>query len=117
MAKMGRPRIQMEWDKIEKMAAIFCTAEEIAAIHGCSVDTIARRCEEEHGITFAEYLKQKQAFGRRSLRRRQYQKAIEEGDRVMLIWLGKQYLGQKESIDHDLSGPIEIKIDQDDEDL
>jgi hypothetical protein len=114
---MGRPRIPLDWDKIEKMGAIFCTAEEIAAVHGCSVDTISRRCEEVYGITFAEYLNEKQAYGRRSLRRKQYQKAVEEGDRVMLIWLGKQYLGQSESGDRAIDRASDIKIDKDDEAL
>jgi len=96
MAKMGRPKIPLDWKEIGKLGAIFCTQEEIAAWYDCSIETLNARCKEEQGVTFLEFLKQKRQGGKMSLRRRQYQKAVNEGDRVMLIWLGKQYLGQSD---------------------
>ena len=107
--KMGRPRIPLDWDKIEKMAAIFCTQEEIADIYECSIDTLNRHCKDLYGITFAEYLRQKRAHGKKSLRRRQYLKAVDEGDRVMLIWLGKQYLGQSDEQSEIKKSSIDLK--------
>ena len=40
-----------------------------------------------------------------SLRRAQYQKAL-DGNPTMLIWLGKQILGQRERVDIDLNASI-----------
>lgn len=96
--KMGRPRINVDWEQVDKLCMIHCTGEEIASILGCSYDTLALRCKEDHDITFPEYFKQKSAAGKVSLRRRQFTAAM-DGDKTMLIWLGKNILGQRESPD------------------
>lgn len=59
-------------------------------------------------MSFAEYSDQKRAKGKLSLRRKQFQLAL-SGDRTMLIWLGKQYLGQvdKSELTGKNGGPIE----------
>lgn len=52
------------------------------------------------------------ANGRISLRRKQFELAM-KGDRTMLVWLGKNMLGQSDKVDTTLSGPggapIELK--------
>jgi hypothetical protein len=65
-------------------------------------------------MTFAEYFGQKRKIGRISLRRKQWEVAT-AGNIPMLIWLGKQYLDQKDR--HEVTGtePIEIIIHQDNE--
>jgi hypothetical protein len=93
--KTGRPMFKIDWDQVDSMCQIFCTEVEIASILGCSIETLRRACEREKGCRFVEYYAQKSDGGRRSLRRKQYTLA-ENGDRVMLIWLGKQVLGQSE---------------------
>ena len=96
-SKDGRPRIEFDWEEFDKLCMIHATEEEIAAWFRCSVDTVDRACKEKHGTTFAEYKAQKAGIGKVSLRRAQIQKAL-KGDNCMLIWCGKQYLGQKEPI-------------------
>jgi hypothetical protein len=98
MAQVGRPRKEVDWDQVSKMASIMCTQVEICDIIGMCEDTINTRCKEEHGINFSEYLREKGAYGKRSLRRKQYEKAM-SGNTTMQIWLGKQWLGQKERND------------------
>ena len=93
MSKMGRPEIEIDWKTVDKLCLIQCTAEEIASVLGCSSDTIERRCKKEYEITFAEYIRQKAQGGKASLRRKQWS-AADGGNVTMLIWLGKQYLGQ-----------------------
>jgi len=83
------PRIEIDWDLVKKLAAIHCTQEEIASVVGCSVDTLTRRPE------FAEVFKKGREEGKASLRRKQYEIAM-NGNVSMLIWLGKQILGQSE---------------------
>lgn len=86
-----------EWKQLENLCQIQCTGEEIAAIMGVDYDTLNRiiATEYENYSGFSEYFKEKSAGGKASLRRRQWLKA-QEGNVVMQIWLGKQYLGQSE---------------------
>lgn len=97
-AKKGRPVIELDWTKVGKLCEIHCTEAEIANVMGCSVDTLERRIKEYFGITFAEYFDQKAAKGRASLRRKQFAAAL-RGNTTMLIWLGKQVLGQRDKVE------------------
>lgn len=90
MNKGGRPPLEIDESLVQKLAMIMCTMEEIAAVVGCSVDTLERR--------FADIIKEGQSKGKTSLRRWQYQ-AAEKGNTSMLIWLGKQHLGQRDSFE------------------
>jgi len=77
------------------MCAIHCTGEEQASILGVSYDTLNRACQRKHEMSFAEYFRQKASHGRMSLRRRQYSAAM-DGNTTMLVWLGKNWLGQSD---------------------
>lgn len=92
---MARPRIQIDWDTFDKLCAIQCSRREIAAFFGCSEDTIERAVKRTHKITFEAHVATKRQAGLVSLRRKQFEVAL-SGNRTMLIWLGKQYLGQKD---------------------
>ena len=97
MAKMGRPKKEINQETFEKLCGIMCTLEEIAGIFDCSEDTIERWCKETYGTTFAETFKRHSATGKSSLRRIQFKLA--ERSAAMAIWLGKQYLGQKDTVE------------------
>ena len=88
--KVGRPKKQLDTNLIERLSSIFCTNEEIASIVGCHSDTLADN--------FSEYLKKGRQRGKMSLRRMQWDKA-QTGNTTMLIWLGKQMLGQKDRLE------------------
>jgi len=81
--------------ELEKLAAMQCTDEEIAAWFNVSPRTIERRRKSP---VFAETICRGKARGRISLRRAQL-KILEQGNATMGIWLGKQYLGQADQID------------------
>lgn len=99
MAKMGRPRIEISKEEFEKLCSICCTLTDIAGFFDCSEDTIENWCKREYGETFSDVYKKKSSGGKVSLRRKQYEVAM-KGDRSMLIWLGKQMLGQKEVVEN-----------------
>ena len=80
---------------VENLARIGCTEEEIATILEASVDTLMNKNNKE---LFREAIKKGQAECKQGLRRLQF-KAAEKGNVTMLIWLGKQLLGQSEKID------------------
>lgn len=96
--KTGRKKIEIDWKEFDKLCALGCLLEEIAAWFDCSDDTIERRVKEDHGIRFAEYYRQKRGKGDIALRRKQMQVAL-KGDKTMLIWLGKNRLGQTDRRD------------------
>ena len=88
---MGRPPIVFDYDQIEKLAQLHCTDEDLADFFECSVSTIEKRKVSDPD--FLRALKKGKGKGRISLRRMQY-KAAQSGNTTMLIWLGKQLLGQ-----------------------
>ena len=96
MAKMGRPKKNIDNEQFMKLCAMFCTEEEIAGFFSCSVDTIERYCKRTFHKTFAEAFKIYSAPGKISLRRNQFK--LSEKSAAMAIFLGKNLLGQKESI-------------------
>ena len=110
--KAGRHKIPIDWEEFDKLCLMQCTLSEIADWFQCSVDTIERRCLSEKKLYFAEYFKKKSVGGKVSLRRAQF-KAATGGNVSMMIWLGKQYLGQKdkqEISDGERPRPLKVQI-------
>ena len=97
--KTGRPRIEIDKDTFEKLCGIQCTLEEIASFFNCCDDTINNWCKENYGESFSGVFKKKSAAGKMSLRRIQFKLA--EKNTSMAIFLGKQYLGQRDVIETD----------------
>ena len=92
---MARPFKELDPEQLRTLAALGCTYEEIGAVLKVSADTLSRR--------YAEPIKQGRENGKASLRRLQWQSA-NKGSVAMLIWLGKQWLGQKERSETELTG-------------
>lgn len=82
-------------DTIKQLSRIQCTDEEIASVLGVSVDTLTRAANKD---IFEEAKASGKEAGKASLRRMQF-KTAEAGNATMLIWLGKQYLGQTDKQD------------------
>lgn len=97
MAKTGRPKKEINQSIFENLCGIQCTLAEIAGVFDCSEDTIERWCKATYGETFAETFKKHSAEGKISLRRAQFRLA--EKNAAMAIFLGKQYLGQRDQIE------------------
>lgn len=93
--KGGRPRKAIDWEQLEKLCAIHCTGEECASVLGVSYDALNDAIKRKGYSGFPEYFKKYSGPGKASLRRMQF-RAAESGNATMLIWLGKQYLGQRD---------------------
>ncbi len=85
--KTGRPRKMIDAKQVRELASIGCTYNEIGAVVGCSKATLSERFRTEIDKGHEEL--------KRSIRRMQYG-AAKKGNIVMMIWLGKQYLGQQD---------------------
>src|SRR3954447_22356974 len=99
---MAKYTIVIDPIQLGKLAELCCSVEEVAAYFRCSVTTIKHRLKRDPLKTVWE---SGLARGRISLRRAQLQ-AAHSGDRTMLIWLGKQLLGQTDKVEQ------EVKQDQ-----
>jgi hypothetical protein len=102
--------IEIDYDQLEGLAAIQCTDEEMAAVLRISVDTFTRRKQDDP--EFQTRLAEGKARGRQSLRRVQWE-AAQEGNATMMIWLGKQTLGQKDraELTGAEGGPMKVQIE------
>lgn len=98
----GRPKKEIDYNVVEKLASIQCTQEEIANFLELSVRTLQR--DEE----FCRIYKKGMDNGKMSLRRIQFKLA--EKNTSMAIFLGKQYLGQKDVIENNNNGNERITI-------
>lgn len=90
-----RPEKPVDWNRVDLLLMCGCNGAEIAANFDLYPDTLYRKVREKFGVGFTAYacsLKQK---GDALLREKQFEKALEK-DNVMMIWLGKQRLDQKE---------------------
>lgn len=107
---MGRPPKEIDWKKVETLCQIQCTQEEIASVMDIHIDNLTLAAKRDHGLTFADLFKKWREGGRCSLRRSQWKKAL-EGNPTMLIWMGKQVLGQKDQIETTVTEPIKLGYD------
>lgn len=94
MAKRGRPTIEIDINQFEKLCALQCTQEEICGVLGVSNKTLERWCKKVYKANFSEVFREKRQKGKISLRRSQFKLA--EKSATMAIWLGKQYLDQRD---------------------
>ena len=95
--KMGRPRKEIAQDQFEKLCGLMCTKAEIAGWFKCSEDTIENWCKRTYGSTFSAAFKEHSADGKISLRRYQFELAKKSA--AMAIFLGKNYLGQRDVVE------------------
>jgi IS5 family transposase len=86
-----------DWEILTRLCEVQCTMGEILHVfaYQFSGDTIEREIKKKTGVTFKQFRKQNSASGRAKLRRLQWE-AAESGNITMLIWLGKNILGQKD---------------------
>lgn len=84
------PRHPVDTDLLYELASIACTTEEMARILGVSKSTLERH--------YLDVMQRGRMDCNASLRRKQYEVAM-RGNVGMLIWLGKNILGQAEKFD------------------
>ena len=99
--KLGRPKLDIDAEQVTRLARLHCTMQEMADFFGCHRETLREN--------FSPQIDKGRSEGNISLRRKQWQMAVEKGNVVMLIWLGKQMLGQRnEIIESDSNTPLPI---------
>ena len=102
---MARPKkYDIDPKQVEKLAAYGCTNTEIGSYFGCDESLIRK--------SYSESITKGRDSGKIRLRQLQW-RAAERGSIPMLIWLGKQVLGQTDRKEIEMSTPIdEITFDE-----
>jgi ribosomal protein L34 len=109
---MARPLKIIDWGLFDTLAGLHCTKDEITEALGVDDRTLDRAVKREKKLGFDAYYKTKTGRGKMSLRRMQW-RAAEKGNPAMLIWLGKQLLGQVDKQVHeggDPDKPMNVRI-------
>lgn len=94
----GRPEITIDWKQVDNLLVAGCTGTEISSFLGVHPDTLYNQTEKFYGVKFSDYSAQKRQKGDSILRAKQFELAS-RGDKMMLIWLGKNRLKQKDTPD------------------
>src|SRR5260370_1634130 len=105
---MQRSKAKIDLAELEKLCAMQCTDEEVAAFFGVSTRTIERRRKVKK---FNEVMERGRAKGRVSVRRNLFRLA-NNGQIAAAIFLSKNLLGYKDYVNSELTGaaggPIQI---------
>lgn len=102
----GRPRKEFDKKAFVDLVGLGCTQEEICwyfrdeAGKPANIDTLSRWCKREFGDNFQEYSK-KNGYMALKIRLRRNQFKLSEKSAAMAIFLGKQYLGQRDMVEYE----------------
>lgn len=100
----GRPRKTIPHTALEQLCSLQCTQREAAAFFGCSLQNFQANLQRDAKL--AEIWERGKQKGLLSLRR--YQFALAQRHAGMAIFLGKNYLDQKDQFTTDLTGKVDI---------
>lgn len=98
---MARPKKEIDQEQFEKLCGLQCTEEEILSWFDVTDKTLTRWCKETYNEGFSAVYAKKREKGKISLRRAQFRLA--EKSATMAIFLGKNYLGQKDSFEQTIT--------------
>lgn len=111
MAKSrGRPKKIIDQEQFEKLCGLQCTLDEMCCYFDCNTDTLEKWCKKTYEMNFSDIFRIKKGNGKISLRRKQFETAM-SGNPTMLIWLGRNMLGQTDKPENDNSEEILNKLD------
>lgn len=102
---VGRPRNNVDPEQVRRLAMINCSYAEMAAVLNCDESYLTKN--------FSQVIKDGREQGTMSLKRAQWTSAM-KGNTQMLIWLGKNRLGQKDKTEtvHRFADPYAAMSDE-----
>lgn len=105
MSNTGRPRKVIKQKQFEAMCQIQATQEEITLVLGVTDKTLNAWCRRTYGKRFSDVFREKRSAGKISLRRKQWKLA--DRSAAMAIFLGKQFLGQTDKTEMEVSAEVQ----------
>ena len=102
----GRPPKHFDIKTFQDLVGLGCSQEEICWFfrdekgRPANVDTLSRWCKRTFGMNFQEYFRQN-SFMAYKIKLRKNQFKLSEKSAAMAIFLGKNYLGQSDTLKDD----------------
>lgn len=114
VTKIGRPKIDIDYQLVYQLATYQCTKTEIAAALKTTVGSIENDTERKE--RFNELITRGHEDGKARLRKNQAR--MSEKNPVMAIWCGKQYLNQSDNPQQaqTIDGTIKVVFESPDKD-
>lgn len=112
----GRPKKEYDAKTFFDLVGLGCTQEEICWFFrdengkSANVDTLSRWCKRTYGKNFQEFYKENGAMALK-IKLRRNQLKLSEKNAAMAIFMGKNYLGQRDSIEYTNEDAIK-KLDE-----
>lgn len=103
----GKAHKKIDWNKVDELLKAQCHGTEIAAILGVSEDTLYNHCFFEHNVNWNQYKNPPKDAGKGLVKYEQYKEARSGNVQMMIFW-GKNHLGQRDKFDHNIQGNISI---------
>ena len=94
-SKVGRKKLKIDWDRVDRSLIAGSNGVQVAAMLGVHPETLYDKCLQEKKVYFSDYMQQKRQEGNDILLGKQFELA-KGGDKMMLIWLGKNRLDQSD---------------------
>ena len=102
---IGRNKTVIPEEQVAELSKLHCTNKEMADFFGVPLQTFMDN--------FRDIITKNRLITKQRLRKAQLDLALNKHDRVMLIWLGKQMLGQAETPVNDESNQVLPWLEQD----
>ena len=111
---MGRPPVEFDWSKLDAILQFGARLIDCHGIMDVADVTIEDKIKKKYGMSFGQYRDLRMSTMRQKLLQKQFDIAM-QGNVTMLIWLGKQHLGQSDKLETELvSANIHINVDKQD---
>lgn len=95
---MARPKKEMDHKTFDTAIQLPLIKADLAKLMGCSERHIDNYVKERFGESFCVIQDQNRQNFRKNILGKQYELAM-KGNTALLIWLGKQYLDQRENVE------------------
>ena len=109
-------RKPFDWSKLDAILQYGAKMSDAADIMDVHPDTVAKKIKTKFKMTYPEYRNKKMSKVRVGLAQKQVEVAM-SGNVSMLIWLGKQWLGQRDQHDIETKNENKIVIEKQDDKL
>lgn len=116
MPRTGRPKKEFDRKQFVDLVGLGCTQEEICWFFRdetgktANIDTLSRWCKRTFGLNYQDFYKKNGGMAMK-IRLRQNQLELSKKNAAMAIFLGKNYLGQRDSFEFDNKSALE-KLDE-----
>lgn len=104
MTKAGRPQKEFDKKTFSDLIGLGCDQQEVCWFFRddkgkpANIDTLSRWCKRTFGLNFQDYYRQNGGMALR-IKLRRNQLKLSEKSAAMAIFLGKQYLGQRDIVE------------------